>query len=155
MDLQENGVSLFATWAGSQQSTYALSLMDIILTDKEMANCCYETSKRSAKPWLLQSKVQFLKDTCCWVHNAKIPSIIAECVKRKFGSSSKENNSLRPHKLTNWFLVPACAFFKQVGPCFFCSRPHALCTCADGLISLWPVCSSLEDLIVSYWSLAS
>ena len=98
--------------------------MDIIFTDKEIAN--YETSKRSAKPWLPQSKVQFLKDTCCWVHNAKIPSIIAECVKRKFGSSSKENNSLRPYKLTNWFLVPARTFCKQAGLCL-----HALCTCSD------------------------
>ena len=119
MDLQENGVSLFATWAGSQQNTYALSLMDIILTDKEMANCCYETSKRSAKPWLLQSKVQFLKDTCCWVHNAKIPSIIAECVKRKFGSSSKENNSLRPHKLTKWFLSLPAPFLSRLARAFF------------------------------------
>ena len=124
MDLQENGVSLFAIWAGSQQSTYALSLMDIIFTDKEIANCCYETSKRSAKPWLPQSKVQFLKDTCCWVHNAKIPSIIAECVKRKFGSSSKENNSLRPYKLTNWFLVPARTFVSRPA-CAYMLCAHA------------------------------
>ena len=72
-----------------------------------MASCCYESSKRSAKPGLPQSKVWLLEGMYWYcicgftmlIH--KITLIIAECVARKFGRSIFEQNSILIKKKCN------------------------------------------------------
>ena len=59
LHLQDNGVNLLVIRA-VEPDKYALSLMDVLFTEVEMATCCYD-NKKSSKPGLPPSKVQLLE----------------------------------------------------------------------------------------------
>ena len=106
LHFQDNGVNLLSIRA-VEPDKYALSLMDVLFTEAEMASCCYD-NKKSSKPGLPPTKVQLLEGMCwnwiCFgVHNAYSWSIliIAECVARKFGRSVMEQSSLVIRKKCN------------------------------------------------------
>uniref|UniRef100_A0A1X7TD73 Uncharacterized protein n=1 Tax=Amphimedon queenslandica TaxID=400682 RepID=A0A1X7TD73_AMPQE len=58
--ITDTGVNLLQIRA-TNPSKYALQLMDIIFTDEEMSSSVYEASKRSTKPGLNITKVQYLE----------------------------------------------------------------------------------------------
>lgn len=61
---QENGVKLLELRAVNPEK-YALTLLDSLFDDTEMASSCFESSKRSTKPPLPGAKIALLKGITC------------------------------------------------------------------------------------------